>query len=175
MKMLDTICWKILFALGFIWASPMTLLSCIFFNLPMLIFTNTFESVKWRWREDFAITWDVANESKFFKKAMDGWWGFVFGANIVVVDMPEKYTEPRQPRYIAALKHELMHVYQCYIFGILTIPIYGLNSIGIWLFTKKHAHADNIMEIWARKYAGQKVDRPPETWRDGPNDRWPWW
>ena len=43
------------------------------------------------------------------------------------------------------------------------------------LFTKKHAHFDHPMERWARRYAGQPITRPKNQWRDGPNDRWPWW
>jgi len=164
----------VVYALGFIWALPATLLFWIFFCVPQWI-KGTFESVEWR--KDLSIVWDVANGSDFFKKAMADWYGFVGGANIVVVDAPGKVEKSPETfaAYIKYLKHETRHVYQNYVLGILFYPVYLLIVAFIYLFLKdKHTHHDHPLERDARKYAGERVDIPRDDWVDGPNDRFPW-
>ena len=73
--------------IGFLWTFIVTLLSWIFFFLPHYL-KGTFEDVYMR--KDLAIIWDVDNNSDFYKKAMSGWYGFVIGANVCVVDVPRK-------------------------------------------------------------------------------------
>lgn len=156
------------FVPGFIWAIIPSFLAWVFFCIPHWL-KGTFESVKMR--SDFSIIWDVANESKFFKEAMEGWYGFVIGCNIIIVDAPSE-----DNNYEQYLDHETCHVYQNYLFGILFYPVYILVTCYLWLFRKdKHAYLDNFFERLARDYAGQDVDIPKENWSDGPNDRWPWW
>lgn len=160
----------VLYAIGFLIAFPLTLLSWIFFFWPKHR-QGVFERV--RVTKTLAIIWDVDNESKFYKEAMDGWYGFVLGANVCVVDVPSK-TDTWWEKHFA---HEVRgHVTQYFIFGILFIVLYALFTGFIWLFLKsKHSYHDNPFEIWARYVAGQKIDIPREEWLDGPNDRFPFW
>lgn len=160
----------VLYALGFLIASPLTFLSWVFFFRPHRN-RGTFERV--RVTKRLAIIWDVDNESKFYKQAMSGWYGFVLGANICVVDVPSKDT----PWWEKHLKHEEKgHVIQQYIFGVLFIPLYALFTGFIWLFLRsKHSYLDNPFERWARRVAGQKINIPKEEWPNGPNDRFPFW
>jgi len=164
----------VVYLLGFIWCLPSTLLFWIFFCIPHWI-AGTFESVEWR--RNLAIVWDVANDSKFFKKSMKGWYGFVGGANIISVDTPGKFekTPDTFKAYLQHLMHEMYHVFQNYVLGIFFYPVYIAIALFIRAFLKdKHAHHDHPMERMARKYAGQQIDIPREDWIDGPNDRWPW-
>lgn len=158
----------ILRILGFLWASPVTILSWIFFFLPHY-FKGTFQNVYMR--KDLAIVWDVDNYSKFGRNAMDGWYGFVLGANVCVIDPPHGMDELK-PYF----KHEIKgHVTQYFIFGVFFFPLYIAHTAWLLAFCKdKHSYLDNFLERWARKVAGQKVDVPREEWMDGPNDRYPW-
>lgn len=159
----------ILRVLGFLWAFPLTFLSWLFFFWPHHE-KGTWERV--RMGKDLAIIWDADNESKFFKEAMDGWYGFVLGANVCVVDVPRDDQEKMQKQ----MAHEKGHVTQYFIFGVLFFPLYFLFTGVLWLFfRKRHAYLDNPFERWARRVAGQPVDIPRGEWPDGPNDRFPWW
>jgi hypothetical protein len=156
--------------IGFLWAFPITLLSWIFFFLPHY-FKGTFQDVRLSWKY-LAFIWDVDNRSSFYKNTMDGWYGFVLGANVCVIDIPEIYQTAVRARYLHEVKG---HVTQYFIFGILFFPLYIGHTCYLWLFRKdKHAYLDNFLERWARKVAGQKVDIPREEWPDG-YDRWVWW
>jgi len=153
---------------GFLWALPVSLLTWIFFCIPYYL-KGAFEKVTMR--KDLSIIWDVANDSKFYKKSMTGWYGFVLGCNIVVVDVPSKDDD----WWADHLDHETTHVYQNYIFGILFYVVYLIHMAYLLAFCKdKHSYHDNFLERWARKSAGQLVDIPREDWMDGPNDRFPW-
>lgn len=154
--------------IGFLWSLATTVLSWIFFFLPHY-FAGTFENVYLS--KDLAIVWDVDNRSKFYKKAMDGWYGFVLGANVCVVDTPQEVEDT-----IRHFKHEKAHVVQYFIFGPLFFPVYLAHTGYLWIFCKdKHSYLDNFLERWARKVAGQKVNIPRDEWPDGPNDSWVWW
>ena len=159
---------KILCALGWLNAGIVSFFVWLFFLRPERK-KGTFEKVTVR--DDFLVIWDVANDSEFYKKSMDGWYGFVAGCHIVVVDY-----DKQDPSYIEHMRHEGTHGYQNYIFGVLFYPIYVLISGFIWLFLKKlHAYLDNPFERWARRRAGQQVNIPRSEWGWSKNDRWPWW
>jgi len=166
--MFKKILFKILWALGFINASVTSLLVFLFFLLPHLI-RGTFEKVTML--PNFAIVWDVDNKSDFFRESMPGWYGFVAGCHIIVVDYDRD-----DPKYKEYMDHENWgHVIQNYILGILFYPLYGLFTGFILVFLKnRHSYLDNPFERWARRVAGQKVEIPREEWTDGPNDRFPW-
>ena len=173
--MLKILKW-LMFLLGFIWCSPVTLLSLMFYQGPLVIWgwfgQKQVEKIIWRWRTDFAIVWDIANVSRFYK-VMSGFFGNVVGANVTVTDIPN---EDSDPWWLEAFIHELRHVVQNYVLGVFFFPLYILFSAFIWLFLKdKHAHIDNPFERDARKKAGQPVEIPREQWYEGPNDRNPWW
>jgi len=159
----------ILYALGFLNTFVLTLLSWIFFFVPHYL-KGTFERVYIT--KELAIIWDVANDSKFYKESMDGWYGFVLGANVCVVDVPSKENDWWKKHF----KHEVKgHVIQYFIFSLLFFVFYILFTLFILAFLKnKHSYHDNPFEIWARKVAGQQLHIPREEWMDGPNDRFPW-
>lgn len=155
-----------LFALGFLWVGIVNLLFyiCWFYWMKR---KGTFEKIEWDWNS-WSWKCDVANNSDFYKNAMQGWWGFVIGSFIIFVD---KDTDPKH------MKHEETHVLQNYIFGPLFYPVYELLSIVLLIFagTDCHSYYDNPFEVWARRSAGQQIKIPRSEWSWGPNDRWPWW
>ena len=154
--------------LGFLWCFPVTFLSWVFFFIPSY-WKGVFERVYFT--KELAIVWDVNNNSKFYKDAMEGWYGFILAANVCVVDVPYREGDWWEKH----LKHELVHVTQNFKWGVFFIPVYTACTLFIWLFQHaKHAYLDNPFEREARRAAGQKVDIPPDEWPDGPNDRFPW-
>jgi len=162
---------RFVYLLGFIWCSPVTILSLMFYQGPLYLM-GMVEKVEWRWKTDWVILWDIDNESKFFQ-VMRGWFGNVVGANITVTDVPDSDDEQWM---VKALLHELWHVFQNYILGIFFFVAYVGHSGFIWAFQKeKHMHLDNFLERWARWKAGQPVEIPRSQWPDGPNDQCPWW
>lgn len=151
--------------IGFLWVLPVNLLAWCW--LLYLRFTGQIEKVTWY--SDFAIAWDIDNNSRFFKR-MKGWYGFTLGSNIICIDVEpfDKYTQH--------LMHETAHVYQQYIFGVFFFPVYILTSVFMYLFMPKTLpYIDNFFEKWARKYAGQPVKIPVEQRKEYMKDRWPWW
>ena len=158
----------ILYAIGFIWLLPVNILAWSW--LLYMKHKGTFEDIWWDWNT-WSWNWDVSNDSEFYEKSMEGWWGFVIGNNIVYVDYFPKLALDK-----TYIRHEQAHVLQNYILGVLFYPTYIVFTCWIYLFQwAKHAYIDNPFERWARRAAGQKVYLSPEEWPDGPNDRWPWW
>ena len=166
--MFKKVLFKILYTLGFINALPVSLLFWLFWALPKRC-KGTFEKVLVL--PNLASVWDVANDSKFFKESMAGWYGFVVGCNIVVVDY-----DRNDPNYREYMDHENWgHVIQNFVCGILFMPLYLVFTAFILAFLwKHHAYHSNPFERWARRVAGQKVSILRKDWMDGPNDRLPW-
>lgn len=167
----------VLRALGFLWLFPVTLLSWIFFCVPYWL-RGAFEKVEMF--SDFVIIWDVKNVSKFGRKEMKSWYGFVLGANVICIDTPnvdpEKQNLETFNTYIGQLKHEVYHVFQQYVLGIFFYPVYIAIALFIWLFLKnKHPYFDHPLEKQANRYAGLPETVPEERRGDAPHDRWPWW
>ena len=160
---------KLVYILGHLNCFLVTFLSWVFFFIPHW-FAGTFEKVSLSKR--LGIIWDVANDTKFFKESMDGWYGFVLGGNICVVDVPDREHE----WWFEHLEHEDGgHIIQNYWLGVLFIPVYTVCTLWLYLFChSKHSYHDNPFERRARRVAGQKVDLTPEEWTDGRNDRFPW-
>lgn len=151
--------------LGFIWVLPVNILAWIW--LLYLKFTGQIEKVTWY--EDLSASWDIKNDSRFFK-TMAGWYGFTLGSNIVCIDVAPWDV------YKQHLMHETAHVYQQYILGVFFFPVYILTSLFIYCFVwSKHPYIDNFFEKWARKRAGQLVKIPKEDRERYMKDRWPWW
>ncbi len=130
------------------------------------------------------VTFEINKCSKFFDKAMEGWFGFCIGCNRIVVDidtptrkagnlvlMPKDHPDYQQ------MRHELKHVFQNYAWGIFFYPAYILIALYLRFCTEdKHAHANHPLERQARAFAGQQVIIPREQWeKKYGSDRWPWW
>ena len=157
-----------LFLPGFLWALLASLLSWVFFHIPLLL-QGAIEKVTLT--KELAIIWDIDNDSAFYKK-MKGWYGNVVGCNITVVDY-----DRNNPEYKEHMDHEKKgHVYQNYIFGPLFYVLYVLFAVVIYYcFKTLHPYYDNPFERWARRVAGQKVEIPREEWTTKNQDRNPWW
>lgn len=152
--------------LGTIWQLPWTILCWLFYILPIwgLGWIEYIEFV------DFLVVGFRVKKGSWIAKYWKDWLGWG-GPNVImvrwdVVDL-NGGTEAR------TIKHELRHVYQGLVFGILLNPVYIVCSIFIYFFQlERHAYLDNPFERDARRYAGQQVDLM--SWQK-PIDRWPWW
>ena len=155
----------LLYILGFLWVLPVNLIAWCW--LLYLLATKQVESVKFL--KNLALVWDIKNDSPFYER-MDGWYGFVLGSNIICVDViPEG-------KYYKHLDHEIEHVYQQYIFGILFFPVYILSSVYLYFFCKdKLPYWDNFFEKWARKSSGYPDELTEDQRNKMMQDRWPWW
>lgn len=134
--------------LGYLWASPVTLVGALYATLFCALGWYAWEGVK----ED-GLVWRV-NSYKcpaWLLKLWNNWGGHAIG-NVVVL----RYTSQESP---TTLKHELKHVDQVMRLGVFQPLLYGLNFLAIKLgCTGSHPYYDNIFEIDARRHAGQPVD-----------------
>ena len=139
---------KIKKCLGYVWASPVTLLG--------LSYALTFELMGWyRWHgtiED-ALIWstDESEMPKWLVKLWSSWAGHAIG-NVVIAG--ETYTSDPN-----VLIHEMTHVRQYMMLGIFHPILYSLSYIAIKFgCVDAHPYFDNPFEIDARRQSGQTID-----------------
>ena len=153
--------------LGFLWSLPTSIIGFLLGLLLLLL--KQIERVKWR--SDFTIIWDLANNGWFWRDTFlsRGWVGFSLGCHIFVKDISIT-------RECRTLRHETRHCYQQYALGVFFYPVYIIHSVWIWLFQNdKHSYYDNFLERDARRAAGQREEIPSYLWGQGPSDRWFFW
>lgn len=134
---------------GFIWASPLTVLG--------LTYATLFTALGWYKRLDSqgdVMVWQLQADKapEWLKKKWERWAGHCIGNAVVL-----KYA-PDTDRGRVTLRHEQEHARQCMVLGVFQPIIYGITYLA--LMTCKHAHPyyDNPFEIDARRAAGQVVD-----------------
>lgn len=134
--------------LGYVWASPLTLLGVTYTSL-----FSSFGWYKWERIDGDALVWStkLGNCPLFIRSYWQSWAGHAIG-NVIV--MNEKYLD--RPKY---LLHELKHVSQMMQLGIFQPIIYGLCYLGIRFgCSGSDPYYDNPFEVDARRAAGQIVD-----------------
>ena len=135
--------------LGFIWASPLTLLG--------LIYATLFTGLGWYRRTGAfgdALVWN-ANTDKvptWVTKTLLWWGGHSVGNVIVMV------AHPKSDRGKIILRHEQEHVRQTMVLGIFQPILYGLASLSLRFCRYGHHHYDNPFEVDARRAAAQVID-----------------
>ena len=135
--------------LGYLWASPITLLG--------LLYASAFWALgwyKWAGRHSDALVWQVSEEDcpEWLRKYWKSWDGHAIG-NVVVL----KYLPSEIP---TTLTHELKHVDQVMRLGIFQPIVYGLSFLAIkYGCPGSNPYYDNPFEIDARRAAGQVIDR----------------
>jgi len=151
--------------IGFIWVLPLSILAwiCLYLLKIMGQVNNVVVD-----QSDCSFIW-LIQENSFLHKISKGWFGCTLGNNLVLVE--DTYEIGKGSKFL----HEKIHLKQYYIFGVFFLLVYICNSAWLYCFNKdKHCYYDNFLEVWARKEAGQKVEIPKSEWKDGPNDRNPW-
>lgn len=156
---------RFMIALGFIWLLPMTIVVW----LGYILWAWTLGYIRYDGAAGFLVARFVVrlHVPNWYTRAWRDWAGWS-GPCVVIV----------KPGYETGrtLTHELRHCWQQFLFGIFHYPLYGLALTYIWFFQKdRHAYLDNPFERDARAAAGQQVNIPRNKWRQGPDDRWPWW
>lgn len=142
---------KVLRVVGYLWASPFTILGTIFVSAFSLVGWYT-----WYSYEHDALTW-VVNSSKLPKFVRKTWQfkvGKTFG-QVVVLKIP-----PNRDSWAArSFLHEIAHVHQYMKLGVLYPVVYGLNYLLIRVsLPNANGYYDNPMEIDARRFAGETID-----------------
>ncbi len=140
---------KLAQVVGYVWASPLTVLGLIYANLFTLLgwykYAGTFgDALVWRLVSEKAPAW--------IDKVWLSWDGHAIGQ--VVVLKPELDSN----RWKIVLRHEQEHVHQQMVLGIFQPVLYGLASLGLRFCKHSHHYFDNPFEIDARRAAGQVVD-----------------
>ena len=136
---------KLLLCLGMLWASPLTIVSLLFYVLP-------FWALRWYqycgWYDD-AFVWKVNDKApNFLLSLWAGWGGHCCGNAIVLVKDPESLP--------VILRHEREHVFQCMTLGIFQPVLYALNMLTCVLTRGMSAYLDCTFERAARRAAGQE-------------------
>ena len=134
--------------MGYVWASPLTLLGAAYAGL----FT-AFGWYKWARVDGDSLVWKASlNDCPLILRGYwTSWAGHAIG-NVVV--MNDKYLDRQK-----FLMHEQKHVNQMMRLGIFQPLLYGLCYVGIKLGCPgSHPYYDNPFEIDARRHAGQIVD-----------------
>jgi hypothetical protein len=160
-----------LYILAFIWLLPATIITWLFYILPLLIF----RSIKFCEWCSYIPVFTLINDDSWYAKKWKDWYGWSGPWVIILKDLPLPGSED-DSWVDKTLTHEFRHCMQQMILGLFFYPVYILNSIFIWFFIKsKHAYLDNFFERDARTAANQRVDIPMNMWPHGSSDRWPWW
>lgn len=149
-------------ALGVLLASPITLATLLFYILP-------FWAVGWysfdAWHGcdayanpksplGFAPVWVVRLDRApaFLLRWWGGWSGHCVGTAVVVKRAPDSSSKAT-----AVLIHELHHVHQFHVLGLLQPILYVLSSFAAWSIGED-SYASNVFEMNSRRVAGQIVD-----------------
>lgn len=143
--------------LGFLIASPVTLLAGLFYLLPFWAlgwyrYIGVWTSPKsalgvapaWVLRED-APAWLL--------RRWKGWGGHCVGTAIVL----RRHPSDLDPRGRLLLNHELHHVHQMHKHGALQPLLYAISSLTAWASGEK-PYLANHFEVEARRVAGQIAD-----------------
>lgn len=136
--------------LGYMWASPVTLLG--------LLYVSTFWAMGWYdWVdvEGDAMVWKVNHDQspKWLKKYWRRWGGHAIG-NVVVLKRSIEESG-------STMDHELRHVEQVMRMGIFQPVVYGINLVAMrWGCPGTHPYYYNPFEVDARRASGQKIEIP---------------
>ena len=134
--------------MGYVWASPLTIIGIFYASL-----FRVFGWYKWARVDGDALVWTTSlnNCPLVVRSYWQSWAGHAVG-NVVV--MNEKYLD--KPKYVM---HELKHVDQMMRLGIFQPILYTLCHIAIKLgCSGSNPYYDNPFEIDARRHAGQIID-----------------
>ncbi len=144
--------WK--FVLGVICASPITILAFLFYVLPFGIM-KWYKYVGWR---ELAFVWRLnENCPVWLNSKWKHWSGAAIGNIIIIKSLPEENLSAK-----ITFQHELIHVKQCMILGLLQPLTYSLCWLCGTILKKSIGHTDgyfdSIFEIHARRCVGQVID-----------------
>lgn len=148
---------KLLRVLGYVWASPITVL-----GLAYVVFCSVMGWYRHVGVRKDALVWLVLTDKApvWLNKRWAGWAGHTVGNVVVLKFDPDTTDEGR-----VTLVHEQEHVHQMMVLGVFQPYVYALSMLAIKLACKNaDPYLDNSMEIDARRTAGQVIDR----WGDRP-------
>lgn len=133
---------------GYVWASPVTACG--------LLYSGVFQMMGWhKWHGVVgdALVWrvDYLASPMWLRRLWSIWSGHAIG-NVVVMNCdPDKNP--------VKLTHELIHVQQCMRLGVFHPIAYAIILVVAKVGCRNsHPYYDNILEIDARRGAGQVID-----------------
>lgn len=134
--------------LGYVWASPITLLGFSYASLFKLAGWYS-----WHGKEGDALVWLVKQEKSpdWLLSLWKGWGGHAIGNVVVLKESPS--ANP------LTLKHEQKHVDQVMRLGIFQPLAYFISSLALKIGCPgSDPYYSNPFEIDARRHAGQVID-----------------
>ena len=161
-----------------LWCAPVTLLTWLFYILPLWL-TKEIEYVgAIRCLQlPACAAFKVRKTNSWYSRMWKDWAGWA-GPFVILSKDPISNSSDKvvSSDLTTTARHEHRHCQQWMWFGCLFLPAYLLASVYLYFFKKdKHAYLDNPFEKDARQYAGQLVEIPRDQWFQGPDDRWPFW
>jgi len=151
---------KVLSVLGYLNASPITLIGFIY-----VLFCTMMGWFRFVGSKEHALVWATCPENmpKWLYRRWEGEKFDLYGrciGNVVILDSSDfKIDSPNDIKNIRTFTHEMGHVIQCMRMGIFQPIFYGLNWLGIkWGCPNSHAYYDLTFEIDARRRACQTID-----------------
>lgn len=138
---------KIERSLGYVWASPLTLIAFLY-TIPALLLGW----YRWHGVRDDGLVFICKKTSPRWFRTLHRHRANSFGQVIVLRANPQGST--------VSLNHELAHVRQMLVFGPFYPFVRLLVKVIMLLLVDTHPHYDNPFEIDARRRAGQYIDMP---------------
>jgi hypothetical protein len=148
--------------LGIIFASPVTLVTFLFYALPFTLL-GWYRYDGWHGMNKlptdksplgvapvFVVQEDKS--PKWLLSLWERWAGHCVGTLVVVRHLPGSSN-----RADVTLTHELHHVQQFHTYGFFQPLMYAISSLFAY-FSGEDAYTNNIFEVSARRVAGQVVD-----------------
>jgi len=123
-----------------------------------------------RWEYWWASRWSLISQHSWYAKKWARWKGVGLWLAMIINDR-----DLIGSRLATCIRHEGRHSYIWFFLGGWGYVAYVAHSVFIFFFRPdQHTHIHNWFEIDARKFAGQRVEIPRSQWKDGPDDRVPW-
>ena len=135
-------------ALGFIWASPISVIGLSITCLATLV-----GWCRWHARHGDAFVWVISDDApKRIKDAFFRRGGATFGNITIVRNEPNTYVRA------LTLRHEQEHVVQYMRLGVFQPVAFAIAYVCLAFTRNGHPFYDNPFEIDARRAAGQVID-----------------
>lgn len=167
---------KVLRIIQFIWLLPATILTWLFYILPLILL----KEIEYVGMTDFLVFKFInpIDPKSWYDQQWEKWGGWS-GPCVMIV---KPYVGPGgHSADIIIEDHENQHCRDQFWFGPLFYPAYVLSCLWIWISNfwkkdedKQHPYYANWFERRARKAAGQDLIIPMNKWIDGKDDYNPW-
>lgn len=143
------------------WGVP-AVVSAVYILFVWLIQKDiVFEAVVW-WRGWIpALRFRLRSRKTWYTK----FWTWISGSAVFGVMIHKDEDRPGDDKLVEkTIAHEMRHVNQMYVFGILQPLVYLGHMAVLWFTPGKHPYFDNVWEVDAREAADRWVQQGRPKW-----------